>query len=243
VRAFPADASQYVGRLLGAIFPLHAGAVVPEQVPARDVTLAPGEARAFDLALDCPATGIVQGTVTVNGRPAAGRAVLRPLPGEAPGAGGQSLRGDCDAYGAFTIRDVPAGKYTLAISGATRQELHSEPVAVEPGGTAVVARDLQAGGLRGTVTAPDAAPADLRGYVWVLPGAAAAPEDLYEYRRTHRTHRIQVRNGAFEDAQLTPGPAVVVADLRGRRIVATNATIAAGGMADVAFEARAQRQQ
>jgi hypothetical protein len=73
----------------------------------------------------------------------------------------------------------------------------------------------------------------LRGYVWVLPGATQAPADLYEYRRTHRTQRVPVRNGAFTDSGLSPGPAIVVADLRGLGRVAVTATIPGGGMLDL----------
>jgi hypothetical protein len=217
VRAFPSDSGQYVNRLFGAIFPLHAGGVDPKQIPERDVTLGEGETRVFDLALDVPATGTVQGRLLINGQPGKGaQAIVRPLPGEAPGSGGLALRGACDDLGRFTIPDVPAGKYTLSLGGASRQELHSEPLTVAPNQTTLVERDLAAGGLRGRVVVPDPSTEETRGYVWVLPGITEAPADLYEYRRTKRTHRIQVRNGAFEDASLTPGPAIAVVDIRGR---------------------------
>jgi hypothetical protein len=206
-----------VNRLFGAIFPLHAGGVDPKQIPERDVTLGEGETRVFDLALDVPATGTVQGRLLINGQPGKGaQAIVRPLPGEAPGSGGLALRGACDDLGRFTIPDVPAGKYTLSLGGASRQELHSEPLTVAPNQTTLVERDLAAGGLRGRVVVPDPSTEETRGYVWVLPGITEAPADLYEYRRTKRTHRIQVRNGAFEDASLTPGPAIAVVDIRGR---------------------------
>lgn len=227
VRAFPEGSRTHVNRLFGSIFPLHAGAVDHEKIPQRDVVLAEGATRTFDVAVDLPPTGVVQGTVSVNGQPGrGGRAILRPLPGEAPGSGGLSLRGNYDDLGQFTIRDVPAGKYTLTLSGTTRQELYRKPITVSAGATATVQVDLAAGGLRGRVTAPDAAPTEgLRGYLWVLPGATEAPVDLYAYRRSNRTHRIRVRNAVFEDQGLTPGPAVLVVDIPGRNRVVTKTVI------------------
>jgi hypothetical protein len=121
---------------------------------------------------------------------------------------------------------VPAGKYTLVVLSVSRQELHAEPLTVAPSTTALVRVAADSGGLRGRIAAPDGAPAaQLRGYLWVLPGASEEPADLYEYRRSKRVHRIAVRDGVFEDAGLTPGPAVLVVDLRGRGRVARKAVI------------------
>ena len=87
------------------------------------------------------------------------------------------------------------------------------------------------GGLRGRVLAPDAASAEeIAGSLWVLPGAAEAPDDLYQYQQVHRTQRIRVRNGTFEDEGLTPGPAVLLLEIRGRARVATKAVIPARGV-------------
>ena len=242
VRAYPADASQYVNRLFGSIFPLYAGAVDPETIPACDLTLVAGETRVFDPLVDLPPTGVVEGTVSINNRMASSsRAILRPVSGEAPGSGGLSLRANCDESGRFTIRDVPAGNYLLSLYGANYQELHREAITVAPGSTATVRTDLAAGGLRGRVLAPDAAPMEeLRGYLWVLPGAVEAPADLYEYRRTERTHRISVRNGTFGADALTPGPAVIVVDLRGRSPVTTPVTITAGNVLETDLRAGAR---
>lgn len=227
VRAFAADARQYQQRLLGSLFGSGAGG----EQPQCDLTLAPGECRGFDLDLDQPAAGAVAGTFAINGQPArGGRVVLQPVPGEAPGSGGLPLRGSCDELGRFQLADVPAGNYAAQWFGATRQELHRQAVRVEPGANVELRIEAAAGAVRGHILAADAAPAELRGYVWVLPGAAAAPDDLYEYRREHRSHRIAVQAGAFEDAALTPGPAVVVADIRGRRRLSTTAVVPAGGV-------------
>ena len=56
--------------------------------------------------------------------------MLRPVPGEAPGAADALPRAACDDSGRFTIAGVAAGKYTLVLHGATRQELYQELVTV-----------------------------------------------------------------------------------------------------------------
>jgi hypothetical protein len=94
--------------------------------------------------------------------------------------------------------------------------------------------DIASGAVRGRIAALDPTPAEaLRGYVWVLPGATEVPEDLYEYRRAHRTHRVQVRAGRFEDSALTPGPATIVVDVRDHARVTTAAIIPAGDTIDL----------
>lgn len=235
VRAFPASNRQYQRRLLGSVFAPRAGAVERDKIPPCDVTLAPGEQRVLDVDVDLPATGEVSGTLSINERAASrSRVVLQPVPGEAPGAGGLPLRTDCDESGRFHLADVPAGNYTLFLYGASRQELHRQPLTVAPGESVQVQSNLRAGALRGRILTPDAtATRDLRGYVWLLPGATAAPEDLYDYRRSHRTHRLSVRNGAFEDAALTPGPAVAVVDIRGRKRLSTTLVVPTGDVLDL----------
>ncbi|MEZ5967181.1 MAG: carboxypeptidase-like regulatory domain-containing protein [Planctomycetota bacterium] len=239
VRAYPAKATRYVSRMLGAIFPLHAGAASKDRIPPRDVTLAEGEVRTHDLTLDRPATGRVQGTIAIQGQPAAGcRTWLRPVEGEAPGAGGQSVRGDHDQHGRFAIPDVPVGTYTLSVTTRSRQELASQPVTVHDGETVEVQLDLTAGGLRGRVRAQGVANRDeLLGALWVLPGATSPPDDLYAYRREHRVHRLSVRGGAFADDALTPGEAVLVLDLRGRKPTSARADIPAGGILELDLDA------
>ncbi len=230
VRAFQSDASRYVDRLIHTIFPEQRSAVDPERIPPRDVTLAEGEHRVFDLTVDRPPAGLVRGTASINGRAATGaRAILRPVPGDAPGAGGLSLRATCDEMGRFEVRDVPAGDYTFELYAASWQQIHDESITVTADRATVVAVDVAAGGLRGHVFAPDVTdPNRILGYVWLLPGADEEPPDLYAYRRTARTHRIRVRGGAFEATGLTPGPALVVVDIRGRERVVTKTAVPAG---------------
>lgn len=227
VRAFPDDATRYVDRLFGELFPARGDDVARDQMPPCDVTLTAGETRTHDVALDLQATGGVRGQILINGQPAKSASVLlRPVAGEAPGSGGLSLRGSTDDAGQFEVGDVPAGNYTFLVLGATRQELHREALTVAAGEIQVAQRSLVAGGLRGRVLAPDGgAGEELRGNLWLLPGATEAPADLYEFQKQHRSHRVSVRNGAFEDRQLTPGPAVVLIDLRGRPRVATAVTV------------------
>jgi protocatechuate 3,4-dioxygenase beta subunit len=234
VRAFPSEAREYVRRLLGAIFAPEARAIAPESIPACDLTLAEGESRVFDLAVDLPPAGVVQGTVSINGRAGSGRVMLRPVPGAAPGSGGLPLRAELDGRGGFELRDVPAGRYALLVYGATRQELHEEALTIAPEAVEFVQIDIASGAVRGRIAALDPTPAEaLRGYVWVLPGATEVPEDLYEYRRAHRTHRVQVRAGRFEDSALTPGPATIVVDVRDHARVTTAAIIPAGDTIDL----------
>jgi len=236
VRAFPSQSTRYVSRLLSTLFPPHASAAAAtDRVPTRDVTLAEGEQRTFDLVLERLPTGSVQGVISINGRPAAGgRTVLSPVDGEAPGAGGQSLRAEHDQLGRFALADVPAGNYLLAVQSSTRQELASEKLTVVADATAVVQREVAAGGLRGRVLAADATPADtLRGSIYVLPGADAEPADLHDWRRSHRVHRIAVRSGAFADECLTPGPALVLLDLRDRKRAVTKVVVPAGTLLDL----------
>lgn len=227
VRAFPTGDEQFVRRLFGEWFPLHAGALDPDRLPPRDLTLAAGETRRFDLAVELPPSGSVAGAVHVNGRPGAQCTVaLHPV--RAPGSGGLTLRKSCDANGDFAFASVPLGTYELAVRGHTRQELHREEVSVSAEG-ALRRLDLVAGSARGRIRAVDGTPPEeLRGNVWVLPGADEVPADLHEYRKQHRVHRLQVRDGAFEDAMLTPGPAVVIVDLRNRAPWADRIVVPAG---------------
>jgi hypothetical protein len=95
--------------------------------------------------------------------------------------------------------------------------------------------------VRGRITAADGTPAsELRGYVWLLPGAKEEPADLYEYRRTHRVHRLAVRDSVFEDACLTPGAALAVTDLRGRRRTSAPVTVPANSTAQLELGAGAR---
>ncbi|HEX5054816.1 MAG TPA: carboxypeptidase-like regulatory domain-containing protein [Planctomycetota bacterium] len=239
VRAFPSDAPRYVDRLFGELFPEHAGDVDPDRLPPLDVTLTPGETRRFDPTIDVPATGTVRGQVTINAQPGRDASVvLRPEAGAAPGSGGLALRGKVDESGQFQVADVPAGNYAFVVSSATRQELHRQALTVAAGEIQVVSPNISAGGVRGRVSAPDTAePVELRGYLWLIPGANEAPADLYEFQKQNRVHRVSVRNGAFEDLFLTPGPATVLIDLRGRRRVVATVTVPATDVLTVDFVA------
>ncbi|MBK8975008.1 MAG: carboxypeptidase regulatory-like domain-containing protein [Planctomycetes bacterium] len=242
VRAWPADAPQFSRRLFAELFPLHAGAVDPERIPPLDVALGEGEHRTFDVAMDLPTTSGVHGTVMLLGQPAKGcRAVLRPVPGEAPGSGGLSLYASCDASGRFEITDVPVGNYVLSLYGPSQQELQRDGVTIAAGTPTFVQAELRAGGLQGRVLAPDvASPDELLGYVWVLPGASAEPDDLYAWRRDNRTHRIRVRQGAFREDHLTPGPALLVVDLRGRQRTSLTVTVPTGDALTLDLQAGAR---
>ncbi len=146
VRAFPASARTYRRRLLAGIFPLSAVAVDATKVVPRDVTLVEGETSAFDIALDLPPTGSVEGMVTINDRPGKdGRATVLPFGNTAHWLG-LSMRADVDEFGRFVVEEVPPGAYELRVYGSTRQELHRQAIQVAAGEMSVVQVRLAAGG-------------------------------------------------------------------------------------------------
>ena len=241
VRAYPADSRTHVNRLFGSLFPLHAGAVKPESLPPFDVTLIGGETRVFEVSIDLPPMGTVLGSVTVNGAvPGRGRARLRPI--DAPSSGGLSLSTSYDQDGRFEFREVPVGRYTLLLQGATSQVLHEEEVHVRAGTRLEVHRHLVAGALRGKVTW-SGGPQAVRGRVWILPGAESVPQDLHAYRRSARVHRLKIQgDGTFGDAELTPGRAFAIVDVPGWHAIPKSVIIPSGGTARVSFALQQRKE-
>lgn len=238
LRAYPASDERYVNRLFASIFPLWSGDVEGKKIPPRNLTLVEGQEASMDLDLDRPSTGMVQGLVRINGQPGiGGRAILRPVRGEALAGSGMSFSGEYDDAGRFRILELPAGEYRLSLTSGTRQELHSEVLTVEAFASENLNFDLSAGGLRGRVQASEAlGDEELRGYLWVLPGASEVPADLYEYRRMQRTHRLRVRNGAYEDLGISPGPALLVLKLDGWLPVPSRVVIPVGKTLDLELQ-------
>jgi hypothetical protein len=218
-----------VRRLFAELFPLHAGAVDPDKIPPLDVQLRPGEDRVHDLRFAPTAMGRVEGRVLLNGVAAnRARVVLRPS------AGGLSVRGTCDQDGRYVIDEAPATHYRVQVYTSDYQVLHETELQVSEGRSTALDAELSSGGLRGAVLAPDVAdPTRLSGRVWLLPGASEAPADPYAWRREHRTHRLSIRAGRFESAALTPGPAVVLVDVRGHPRAITEVDIPAGGITEI----------
>jgi hypothetical protein len=231
VRAYPASAERYESRLFARLFPLHAGDVDLDVAPVLDVRLTPGENRSFDIELDKPAVGAVEGSVAINGVAAQGALlVLRPAPGEPGASAGLSSRGRTDSLGKVRVDDVPAGAYRLTVYGPQRHELDRRDVSVEAEQTLPLWIDVTAGALRGSVSGAGAQTP--RGRVWVLPGASEIPEDLYAYRREHVAHRLTAREGRFEADAIQPGPALVVLDVEGHAKTSKPVVIPAGGTVD-----------
>ncbi|MCA8970579.1 MAG: carboxypeptidase regulatory-like domain-containing protein [Planctomycetes bacterium] len=242
VRAYPGRTRVHVNRLFGSLFPLHAGGVDEDAIPQRDVELRSGETRTFDVAVARYGTGSLRVEIRVNGVAVRGaRAVLRPLPGEAKGSGGLASYGYADSAGMAPIADVPEGKYTLHVYGMGWHELHREVVSIERGRTLSRRFDLTGAGVRGSVRAPDANSEDLRGTLWILPGATEGPDDVYVYRREARVHRVPIRKGVFEQDGLTCGPALVIVQLDGRERVVRTATLRAGQTLDLELDAPVKR--
>jgi hypothetical protein len=204
--------------------------------PSFDVRLAEGERAELDLDVEVPPLGTVAGTVTVDGEPARGfRVVLRSEDAGAATGRPWALVG---SSGAYSIRDVPAGRWSLqVVSPTSRQELHRESIVVSADATTSVHPILRIGGLRGWVVAAGLRPGQIDGSLHILPGATKRPADLREWARGHRVHEVRVRDGAFRDEELTPGPALVIVEVRGRQPAEIALEIPAGTSREVELAA------
>lgn len=243
LRAFRGDRQAAVRRTLAGLFAPHAAAA-EEQPPPADLELRPGEDRSVTLDVDEPPSGVVTGSCTHNGVPGKGcRIVLRPVTGSAPAAA-LTLRTTVDDAGGFTLREAAAGRYTLHVYSKRGQELDRRTVEVATGTPASVRVTLSTGALRGTVLTPDGSdPASLRGSVFVLPGATAAPADLIAFRRGHRNHRLRLRGGRFADDLLSAGPALLWVEVPGREPATRAIEIPVGAALDLELTVGRQKQE
>ena len=237
VRAVLAGGTDAIDRKVAALFE-------DERTPTPpDLTLAAGESKELDLALELPAVGRVEGSVLINGQPAPGfQVILRPADGAAASARVTS-RSIPDARGEFALRSVAPGDYTFHVySTSSRQELHRQSLAVAADTATRVDAQVSVGGLRGHVEASDDASHEpLDGTLTLLPGATAAPEDVRRYAQTHRVHTVRIRGGVFQIEHLTPGVALAILQMRGREPTESSIEIPVRATADVVLQAGKSR--
>ncbi len=207
-----------------------------------DLIVESGEDYELDLVVDLPEVGQVNGTVTRNGEPARNRRVnLRqktpdgnsnPSMRFSTGRFSRRLSARTDQNGRFEIQEVPAGEYEVRVYGTgrnARDVVFSTDVVVVAERTEEVALHMTVSRLSGTVSAADGtASADLQGDLYVLPGATARPASLRDYERENRSHRLRIRDGAFELDDVTVGPALLVLRVQGRNEVVQQGVVQAG---------------
>jgi hypothetical protein len=230
VRAFVGDFRMYAQQQMGQL--MARGGEIDF-----DLTIAAGQELRYDVVVDLPKVGTVEGTVLNNGAPAVDlRVVLRSADAQAGGQGGLPMPGrglgaEIDQRGEFTIQNVPAGDYELLVQAGGRSrgsELYRERVVVAADATVRVTARVTSTTLHGTVTAADGSPDTLDGEVLVLPNATSVPADVRVYGRTNPVYSLRVRDGSFESALIPPGPALVVVRIRGRAEVAQPAVLQQG---------------
>lgn len=214
------------------------------QLPA-DAVVTGGQETRLDLMVTRPQLGIVQGSVSHNGAPAAGFRVdlvaktdasqAPPVggPGGGRGRGGfggmgnRNLQGTVSATGQFRIEKVPAGSYQLRVLTASRGDaLHEQTVEVFADTAAEVAVSVQTCTLEGTVTAEGVAAADLDGRIQLLAGVVTLPDNLNEWTRQNRNLSARVQDGAFRFETVPPGDYLVVLTVRGRERVTQTVALA-----------------
>jgi hypothetical protein len=219
-----------------------------------DVTVRGGETAEFDPTVSRPQVGSVAGTVMHNGAPAGGfqvelvrsdDAVTGTERGGRGGrggfgmfGGGRSQQATVASSGRFVIQDVPAGSYRLRVtSGRRGAALHEEALVVAADAAVELNVNLVTQSLVGTVSAAEAAAADLDGRVSLLPGLAELPADLGAWQRANASFDTRVQDGAFRFEHLQPGSYLLVVNVRGRQRTTQPLTVAAGGTQTVAVVA------
>lgn len=214
----------------------------PDAELQHDVVVAAGGEYTFDPVVDIPAIGSVEGTLIVNGAPAANarvslREVRDPVAGAGGGFGGRRFGGRnqarTDQAGKFEISGVAAGEYELVVAsdGRGRDEMHTERVVVAADNATFVSVRVIVSSVTGSITAPEGAAGsadDLDGSLIILPGAIEEPENLRAYERENRSHRARIRDGAYSLEGVTPGQALVIVSIRGRANSAVSASIREG---------------
>ncbi len=222
VRAYLAESSAAVRRMNAEL----------AQAPPPDVTLAPGEERAMDLALTLVPFATVRGTVRVNGLAASGFQVQ--LRGSAPPHNeGRSWvpthAQQVEPDGAFAFLAVEPGSYELRLLSIARDriELARQPVLVVQGQDSQVLVDVGAATCEGQLIAPEDGHL-LDGVIKILPHGVPGFE-VSERPTDGREINVRVRGGKFR-ADVLPTGAFTL-ELHGgndREVVRVDAEFAAG---------------
>jgi protocatechuate 3,4-dioxygenase beta subunit len=227
VRAFLGDARIYQQQLMRELFSSPDG-----QLPI-DLSISEGQDATFNLLLEVPEVGNVKGRVLVNGEPVAGYRISLQALGESAsnqpfgrgrggrgGRGGGNLSDTSASDGGFSIDDVQSGEYSLraqAPGGRRGGDIYKTNLIVQTGLDTELAVEIFIGNLEGTVTSDDnAPPVDLRGRVFVLPGATEVPENLRNFARTGILKTGSLSEGKFEVSEIPVGPALLVLRINGR---------------------------
>lgn len=226
---------------VGELWREYAMQLMNGSLPA-DVKVTGGAVVAFDPILELPKTGTVSGTLMHNGVPGKGLQVsLRPVDdgsGQGPGMRGRggmrgrNLDASVGANGGFTIKDVPAGTYTVSVSLGGRRggaPLHRQQLQVQAQQQAELDLQVTTSSLHGRVSCEDATdPATLSGNLLLLPGLTEMPSDFGAMRRDGTAINTRVQAGAFAVEALPAGQYLAVLNVRGRERTLTSLFVTAG---------------
>jgi hypothetical protein len=232
LRAFLGESPRALAERVDALF------ASADRATTCDLELAGGESKVLDLDVDVPPLGGVEGSVLVNGAPARGHRIVLRADDAASAASGRAAQAIVDQRGSFTLKDVPAGSYTLQVlTPESRQELDRESLLIVADAVTPVHAVVDAGALTGEVRGKDGRKlAKAEGTLRILPGAKEKPADLRAYARTNRVHEVRVRSGAFAADALTPGAAIVVVELKGHPPFETTVEIPARSSCELVIE-------